>query len=192
MGISVFYRGRLAGRKTVDEVVSHIEDMAKVGSLRSQRPVEFSDGGKFRFQIPQQVIDNPDAVHCAYSNRERILKYAQEARLPTEGIAYENLCQALNSTEFIQVGVYLWAHKQAEPLRFLFVEGDVELTELSSDWLQGDRAAEPIRYVRFQRDSLATKTGYEHDSKAHQKALDVLREVNALYFGGKMRIVNPD
>lgn len=192
MGVSIFYSGRLTEGKSVDEVVSHVEAVAKRDGLRSQRPAEFSDGGKFRFQIPQQVINNPDASHWTYPNRERITKYAQEARLPTEGISYEDLCQALNSAEFTQVGVYLWAHEQAEPLRFLFVEGDTELTELRADSLSGDRRAEPIRYVHFQRESLATKTAYEHDPKAHQKALDVLREVNNLFFGGKMRIVDPE
>ena len=191
MGASIFYSGKLAEGKSVDEVVSHIETIAERDGLRSQRPAEFSDGGRFRFQIPQQVIGNPDASHWAYPNRERISKYAQDARLPTEGRSYEDLCQTLNSAEFTQVGVYLWAHEQAEPLRFLFVEGDTELTELRSDWLRGDRSAEPIRYVNFQRESLATKTAYEHDPKAHQRALNILREVNDLYFGGKMRITDP-
>ena len=192
MGVSVFYSGKLAEGKTVDDVVSHIEPIARTGGFRSQRPAEFYDGGKFRFRIPQQVVDNPDAVHWAYPNRERILRYAREARLSTEGISYENLCRALNSMEFRQVGVYLWLHEKAEPLQFLFVDGDTELTELSSDRLEGGSSAKPIQYVHFQRDNLATQTGFEHDPKAHQKALDILREVNDLYFGGNMRITNPN
>lgn len=192
MGVSIYYSGELAEGKTVDEVVSHIEAIARREGFRSQRASEFSDQGKFRFQIPQRVIDSPEAVHWTYPNKERILKYAQEARLPTEGKSYEDLCQTLNSTVFTQAGVYLWTHKQAEPLRFIFVEGGSELTRLSSDWLPGDRTAEPIRYVSFQRDSLATNTGYEHSPKAHQKALDILRGVDQLYFGGKMRIVDPE
>ncbi len=192
MGISIYYSGKLAEGKSVDEVVSHVEAIAERDGLRSQRPEEFSDSGKFRFQIPQQVIENPDASHWVYPNRERIVNYAQEARLPTEGRSYEDLCQTLNSAEFTRIGIYLWTHEQAEPLRFLFVEGDTELTELESGWLRGDRGAEPIQYVHFQRESLATKTAYEHDPNVHQKALDILREVNDLYFGGKMRIVDPE
>jgi len=188
MGVSVYYSGKLAEGKSVDELVSHVETLTDRINLRTKRPREFSDNGVFRFQIPQRVIDNPDAVHWAIPNRKRILRYAQEARLPTKGRSYEVLCRALNSTEFTQVGVYLWVHKQAEPLRFLFVEGNTELTDLRSDWLQGDRSAEPIRYVGFQRDSLATKTGYEHDPKAHQTTLDILKEVNGLFFDGKMNI----
>lgn len=192
MGISIYYGGKLAEGKTVGEVISYIEAIAKRESLRSQRPEEFSDGGKFRFHIPQQVIDNPNAIHWAYPNRKRILKYAEEARLHTRGKSYEDLCQALDSAEFIQVGVYLWVHEQAEPLKFLFVEGDTELTELRSDLLIGrDRRAEPIKYVHFQRDNLATKTAYENDPNSHRNALDILTEVNKLHFSGKMRIVDP-
>ncbi len=73
------------------------------------------------------------------------------------------------------------------------MEGDTELTELRSDLLRSrDRFAKPIQYVHFQRDSLATKTAYEHDPKAHQKALDILGEVNRLYFGGNMEITDPN
>ncbi len=191
MGISLFYSGNLTQGKSVDEVVSYVQAIAKQEGLRSKRAEDFGDNKNFKFQIPQTVIDNPDDSHWAYPNRERIMQYAQDARLPTNGRSYNDLCQALNSVQFTQVGVYLWVHELAEPLRFLFVEGDTELTELRLDSLEGlDRRAKPIYYVHFQRDSLATKTAYEHDPKADKKALKILRKVNDIYFGEKMRIVH--
>ena len=192
MGVSIFYSGKLAEGKTIDNLVYHIEKTAKDRSLKSQRPEESSNKAKFRFQIPQQVIDNPDDTHGKYPNRWKVLIYAQEARLPFEKMSYIKLCNVLNSTEFTQRGVYLWVHQKAEPLRFIFVNDDAELTELKLNSLQGNSLAKPIQYVSFNRDSLATKTGYERDPQIHKETLDILKNINHQFFGGNMRIKEPE
>lgn len=194
MGVTVFYSGSLAEGKTVDAVVSHIEDLGRKEHLRTQRPMEISEGGNgvtFIYRIPQKVIDTPNGIHWIMNNRRRILRYAQDARLSTAGKSYDALCKALNSTVLTQIGVYIWVHKQSEPLRILFLEGGTELTELCDRDLPGKPGEEQIQYVEFVRESLSTKTAYEIDPKAHERALEILREVNDLYFGGKMRIRIP-
>ena len=185
MGVSIFYNGKLAEGKTVDELVSYLEALAKDKKYRTEKVDEI-----FKFKIPQTFIDNPDSILWYYTNKVRIRMNAKDARVPIKGKSHEKLCEELNATEFRQVGIYVWAHKEAEPLRFLFVEGDNELTELYTDYL--GKGKERLQYVRFQRESLATKTGYEHDPAAHRAALAILNEVNKLFFNGKMFIKDPE
>lgn len=190
MGVSIYYRGQLDAEKTVDELIEYVEEFASERNLRCQQPHELFMGDTFEFNIPHHIIDAPDKV-IWISNEERIKNYASEAGLDTN-MSYRELCHELNSLELKQVGVYIWLHENAEPLRFIFVEGDSRLTQLKADSINIGRSGEALQYVSFYRDSLATNTAYEHDPQAHQDALDLLHDIGQKYFGGTLEIKDYD
>lgn len=189
----IFYSGKLAKGKTIDDLISYVEVLAKEKGFMTAKPADFHDRGIHSFRIPIEVVEKPDESYWMCPNRERIIEYCKDAKIPIEGRSHSELCQALNSAEFRQVGIYLWAQGQeyAEPLRFIFVEGNNELTELATDILRRDRCSEGIQYVHFQRDSLATKLDTEADHSALPRAHDLLSKISGLFFGGKMQIYVP-
>jgi len=186
MGVTIFYRGQLEEGKTVNELVDYVEAFADERNLKHERPFDLFDKKLFKFKIPQHIIDSPEEGYMI-SNKDRIRQYASEAGLSTN-TSYVDLCNELNSQAFKQVGVYIWLHEEAEPLRFVFVEGDPRLTELKADSINIDRRKVSLQYISFYRDSLATKTAYEHCPQAHQDALDLLKDVGHRYFGGGIEI----
>ena len=192
MGVTVYYDGKLARGTTIDELVAYIEEKASKDGMKTKRPSAFSDRGEHRFRIPKHVIERQEDISRDEPNKERIFRYAQNARMETGHLTYAEVCRALNERIFRQVGVYLWVHEKAEPLRFVFVEGETGLAELSTDAISCGPHDEPITYVRFQREFLATKTGYEYDQEAHRKTLAILREVNSQFFNGMMRMRDPE
>ena len=188
MGVSIYYRGQLEEDKTVDELVEYIKEFANDWDLRCEQPHELGIGDTFEFNIPQHVIEDPHRV-VWISNEKRIKGYAHDVGLGAH-LPYRKLCHELNSLELKQVGVYIWLHENAEPLRFIFVEGDPRLTELKADSINLGRHEDALQYVSFYRESLATKTAHEYDPQAHEDALGLLKDVNYKYFGGTIEVID--
>jgi hypothetical protein len=190
IGVCVLYGGKLSDGKTVEDLISHVTTIGKKDELRTEIQCENID---YIFQIPNDVINNPNNSFDPYwncQNINRISEWASKAGINSEGKPYEELCQILNSSKFTQTGIWIWAHDYGRPLRFIFVKGEDELCELEQEVLHGKKPNDEMKYIRFERNYIATRTGFEQDPIAHKKALDILKEVNELFFGNKMNIIN--
>ncbi len=110
MGVTVFYSGKLAEGKSAEQLLSYLKELADRRNFRLDEVYK-----TFQFRIPQDVVDNPDGIFWSYRNEERIKKYAEEAKIRTKDKSYRELCEELNSTNFRQMGAYLWTFKNAEP-----------------------------------------------------------------------------